>query len=449
VSSVAERSAQLSRADGDTNPRRRDSERARALAELSHSLAAAIDDVPGVLNGVVQLVSNFLGDTAVIRLVDAAGDTVSVVAVGDPDPSVRTTVTSIVTASPTNLHEIEPWAHAIREARSIELTGGDLAQATRGLPLDSRRAIKELDITATLICPLRSRGQVIGTLGLWRRGDKGEHSPRDQAFAQELADRAALAIDNARLVQRLRAEVEERKRNEENLQLSSELLHRADEKRRALISNLVSVEEEQRRRIAVDVHDDSIQAMAAIGLRLQVMRRHAPTPDLAKRIAEIEETVVSSISRLRQLLVQLDSPSVEEGGLARALSHYMDELFADGTPKTSFRTTIVVEPPAQTRTILYRIAQEALNNVRKHARATKVSLVLSPLDNGVLVTIQDDGIGFNADDVSKRSLPGHLGLRSMVERATMAEGWLTVDSGHGAGTTLRLWLPILDSPADL
>jgi signal transduction histidine kinase len=435
--------------DADANPRRRDSERARALAELSHSLAAAIDDVPEVLTGVVELVSNFLGDTAVIRLIGESGDEVSAVAVGDPDPSVRAAVTSIVDASPTNLHEMEPWARAVEAAQSVELTGADLAQATRGLPVDARRTIRELKITATLICPLRARGQVIGTLGLWRRADKGDHSSRDQAFAQELADRAALAIDNARLVQRLRAEVEERKRNEENLQLSAELLHRSDEKRRALITNLVSAEEEQRRRIAVDVHDDSIQAMAAIGLRLQVMRRHAPTPDLARRIEETEETVVSSISRLRQLLVQLDSPSVEEGGLARALSHYMDELFADGMPKTSFRTTIVAEPPVQTRTMLYRIAQEALNNVRKHARATKVSMALSPLDDGVLVTIHDDGIGFNADVVSKRSLPGHLGLRSMVERAAMAEGWLTVDSGRGAGTTLRLWLPLPEPTAQL
>ncbi len=74
---------------------------------------------------------------------------------------------------------------------------------------------------------------------------------------------------------------------------------------------------------------------------------------------------------------------------------------------------------------------------------------LSSLDSGVLVTIKDDGIGFNVDEVSKRSLPGHLGLRSMIERATMAEGWLTVDSGKGAGTTLRLWLPIQDPVADL
>ncbi len=82
--------------------------------------------------------------------------------------------------------------------------------------------------------------------------------------------------------------------------------------------------------------------------------------------------MTSSIARLRQLLIQLDAPAVDEGGLARAISHYMDELFPDAVPKVTFRTTLVVEPPAQTRTMLYRIAQEALNNVRKHARATKV-----------------------------------------------------------------------------
>jgi signal transduction histidine kinase len=446
---VADSRELVSPPESDTNPRRRDSERARALAELSHTLAAAIDDVPGVLDGVVQLVSNFLGDTAVIRLLEPGGDVMTVVAVGDGDEEVRTAVEAIVASAPTRIHEIEPWAIAIERAQAVALSGAELDEMTTLLPARARQQIRALGITATLICPLRARGEVIGTLGLWRRGEKSDHSHRDQAFAQELADRAALAIDNARLVQRLRTELEERKRNEENLQLTSELLQRADEKRRALVSNLVSAEEEQRRRIAVDVHDDSIQAMAAIGLRLQVMRRHAPTPEMARRIAEIEETVVASISRLRQLLVQLDAPSVEEGGLARALSRYMDEVFPDGIPKTSFRTSITAEPPAQTRTMLYRIAQEALNNVRKHARATKVSMTLSALDGGVLLTVQDDGIGFKVEDVSKRSLPGHLGLRSMVERATMADGWLTVDSGRGAGTTLRLWLPIPVSMADL
>ena len=89
------------------------------------------------------------------------------------------------------------------------------------------------------------------------------------------------------------------------MQLSSELLHRAEEKRRILMSNLVAAEEEQRRRIAVDVHDDSIQAMAAVSLRLQVLRRSAPSREFADKITDIEQAVVTAVGRLRRLLFQL------------------------------------------------------------------------------------------------------------------------------------------------
>jgi signal transduction histidine kinase len=223
--------------------------------------------------------------------------------------------------------------------------------------------------------------------------------------------------------------------------LSSELLHRAEEKRQALMANLVAAEEEQRRRIAVDIHDDSIQAMAAVGLRLQVLRRHAPARDFADKISEIEQTVVMAVGRLRRLLFQLDSAALSEMGLARALSRYVDELFPEEPPSTSFRTSLEEEPPALMRTVLYRIAQEALNNVRKHANAEMVTVVVGPLDDGVLVTVGDNGLGFDVDEEGKRALPGHLGLQSMRERATMADGWLTIDSKRGAGTTVRFWLP--------
>jgi signal transduction histidine kinase len=424
----------------------RDSERARALAELSNSLSEAIGDSDGVLQRIVRLISDFLGDTAVIRLLEETGTTMTVAAVCDSDVAVQARVEEILEISPTALNHTDPYALAIREARSVALAGATLADAMRQHSGPAWQGMDELDVRVMLICPLRARGQVIGTLGLWRRGERPPHSSRDQAFAQELADRAALAIDNARLVDSLRTEVEERKRTEADMQLSSELLHRAEEKRRILMGNLVAAEEEQRRRIAVDVHDDSIQAMAAVSLRLQVLRRSAPTREFADKITEIEQAVVMAVGRLRRLLFQLDSAALHQMGLARALSRYVDELFPETQPRTTFRTNLEVEPPMLMRTVLYRIAQEALNNVRKHARPKQVTVVVGPLDDGVLVTVQDDGLGFDVEGVSKRALPGHLGLQSMRERASIADGWLTIDSKPGAGATVRFWLP---TPKDL
>ncbi len=424
----------------------RDSERARALAELSNSLSEAIGDSEGVLQRIVRLISDFLGDTAVIRLLEETGTTMTVAAVCDSDASVQARVEAILEISPTALSHADPYALAIREARSVALAGSTLADSIRQHSQPARKGMDELDVRVMLICPLRARGQVIGTLGLWRRGERPPHSARDQAFAQELADRAALAIDNARLVDSLRTEVAERKRTQADMELSSELLHRAEEKRRILMSNLVAAEEEQRRRIAVDVHDDSIQAMAAVSLRLQVLRRSAPTREFADKIQEIEQSVVMAVGRLRRLLFQLDSAALHEMGLARALSRYADELFPEAPPRVGFRTGLEVEPPTLMRTVLYRIAQEALNNIRKHARAKQVTVFVGPLDDGVLVTVQDDGMGFDVVEVATRALPGHLGLQSMRERATLADGWLTIDSKPSSGTAVRFWLP---TPKDL
>jgi signal transduction histidine kinase len=444
---VKEAGAHGTHPQADPHPRpQRDGERARALAELSNSLSEAIGDSEGVLQRIVRLISDFLGDTAVIRLLEETGNTMTVAAVCDSDVSVQARVETILGLSPTALHHADPYALAIREARSVALAGSTLADSMRQHSGRAWKAMNALDVRVMLICPLRALGQVIGTLGLWRRGERLPHSARDQAFAQELADRAALAIDNARLVDSLRAEVDERKRAQADMQLSSELLHRAEEKRRVLMTNLVAAEEEQRRRIAVDVHDDSIQAMAAVSLRLQVMRRSAPTRELADKIQEIEQAVVMAVGRLRRLLFQLDSAALHEMGLAHALSRYADELFPEAPPRVSFRTNLEVEPPTLMRTVLYRIAQEALNNIRKHARATQVTVFVGPLDDGVLVTVQDDGMGFDVDGVSTHALPGHLGLQSMRERATLADGWLTIDSKVGSGAAVRFWLP---TPKDL
>jgi signal transduction histidine kinase len=440
MSAPTKEASTASRADPAPRPQR-DGERARALGELSNSLAEAIGDSQSVLQRIVRLISDFLGDTAVIRLLDDNGRTIEVAAVCDSDIAVQMRVEGILAVSPTTLNHLDPYALAIREASPVVLTGGALTDSMRHYSEPVLDGMRELDVTTMLICPLRARGQVIGTLGLWRRGDRAAHSARDRDFAQELADRAALAIDNARLVESLRNEVEERKRTQADMLLSSELLHRAEEKRQALMANLVAAEEEQRRRIAVDIHDDSIQAMAAVGLRLQVLRRHAPARDFADKISEIEQTVVMAVGRLRRLLFQLDSAALSEMGLARALSRYVDELFPEEPPSTSFRTSLEEEPPALMRTVLYRIAQEALNNVRKHANAEMVTVVVGPLDDGVLVTVGDNGLGFDVDEEGKRALPGHLGLQSMRERATMADGWLTIDSKRGAGTTVRFWLP--------
>ena len=424
---------------------RRDADRSRALAELSAMLAEAIGDVDDVLDRIVNLVSEWLGDCAVIRLLDEDGTTIRVVAVRDQDEAAQAVIQSAIESGPIDTSELIPYALVVRDAHSIVLTGDSFAAGTEALTPKSRAALAGLGVHSALICPLRAGGRVVGTLGLWRRGARPAHSERDQNFVQELADRAALAIENARLVSSLRREVEDRKRNEDDLRLTAELLKRADEKRRALIEHLVTAQEAERRRIAIDVHDDSIQAMAAIGIRLQILRRRAPSHELAEEIGDIEHAATESIARLRGLLFRLESSSVDNVGLSRALSRYAAELIPEGQPRVRVRDRLTVDLGGYTPVVLYRVAQEALNNAVKHARSTTITVTLSEVDQGVLMQVEDDGVGFDVEAVGRTALPGHLGMRAMQERAQVAAGWLTVGSTPGEGTQVRCWVPTLSA----
>src|SRR5579859_1715096 len=213
---------------------RRDLVRSQALSDLSARLAESITDINSVLQAVVELVASFLGDTAVIRLVAEDGKTMPMVAVHDTDGSVAATVRAALQTMPADITGLVPYSVVLTEAQPIQLIGERFSDALAPMPEASRAALDGVGLYTALICPLRVSGRVIGTLGLWRHRGDALHSERDRGFAQELADRAALAIENARLVERLTGEIAQRRQNEENLRLTAELLKQVDQKRRAL-----------------------------------------------------------------------------------------------------------------------------------------------------------------------------------------------------------------------
>jgi PAS domain S-box-containing protein len=221
---------------------------------------------------------------------------------------------------------------------------------------------------------------------------------------------------------------------------AEEALRRADEQRRRLLQRLVSVQEEERARVANDIHDDSIQVMTAVGMRLAVLRHELGEHEHAETVSKLEDEVERSIERLRHLLFQLRPASLDREGLAAALRELVDTTLEPGGPVVRLEDRLETEPTPQVRALLFRLAQEALANVRKHARAEHVDIALEPKDGGVLVTIRDDGVGFDVR-TPVRTLPGHLGLASMHERAELAGGWFAVRSSPGAGTMVEFWVP--------
>jgi signal transduction histidine kinase len=220
-------------------------------------------------------------------------------------------------------------------------------------------------------------------------------------------------------------------------------LQRLADQRQNLLDRLVQAQEDERTRIAADVHDDSVQALAAVELRLGLLRRQIADaqPALLETAETLAGTVSEAIGRLRTLLFDLESPAVETD-LATALSVAAENTFEDRLTWT-ITGDLDLDVPEGQRVTAYRIAKEAMANVARHAGAGTVTITLARSGGGFDVVVEDDGRGFDPSTVEPRR--GHLGIPAMADRATIAGGRLDLVRRAQGGMRVRLWLPS-DSP---
>ena len=217
------------------------------------------------------------------------------------------------------------------------------------------------------------------------------------------------------------------------------------DERRRLLRHLVHAQELERRRIAWDVHDDSIQSMVAVGMRLQLLAGRLPE-EHRETLTRLDEAVRGTITRLRTLVFQLRPTAIDRHGLVSALTDFLrDVVVGWGLAPTLHYDELTAEPPTETAITIFRICQEALTNVRKHAKAGSVDVHLSTVDYGTRVRVIDDGIGYSLEQAEAQPLE-HFGLIEMRERAETASGWWTVTGAPGDGTTVEFWLPTIDRP---
>jgi PAS domain S-box-containing protein len=214
-----------------------------------------------------------------------------------------------------------------------------------------------------------------------------------------------------------------------------------EEQRRTFLAQLVAAQEEERYRIAADVHDDSVQAMTTVALRLSVIRAKLEDQGLHEELDKLEDAVNRAVDRLRHLLFELHPRTLDVDGLVPAIREYVRRLTEEEGGPANFRITarVTEEPSSAYRLIVYRIAQEALTNVRKHADARQVMVTIASQDGGILLRIEDDGKGVVASDLQDRR--GHLGLSAMRERAELAGGWWRIDPRDGGGTVVECFVP--------
>jgi two-component system sensor histidine kinase DegS len=228
----------------------------------------------------------------------------------------------------------------------------------------------------------------------------------------------------------------------ENLYLYNRVLEHG-EARRCLLDRVVAAQEEERQRIAVELHDGPVQSMSSTALRLGSARRflrQGETERAAEILAQAESKLGEETQSLRDLMGMLHPPILDERGVESALRDYALEFSKETGIPVHLEAGLPERLDRSHETVLYRIVQEALTNVRKHAQATSVTVSLEALDGRMRLEVVDDGVGFEPEEIPALVAQGHFGLMSMRQRAELAGGscnWVTAPQ-HGTRVVVSI-----------
>jgi signal transduction histidine kinase len=315
---------------------------------------------------------------------------------------------------------------------------GAVMQARRPARVDDLRADRQAygpSVAATgaisaAMVPMVYHRQSVGVLIAHDQLERKTFTPAELQLMELFAARATLALGMTR------AMLSERERAEAEIMLT-----RAEEReqsRRETLRRVVDAQERERRRIARELHDDTGQSLTSVLIGLRLAEETGDLDATRQMLAELRETVTAAIRDLRSLAVELRPTALDDFGLEPALDRLVDTF--------GRRTGLAIDMHVsgldrrlgdQLETTLYRIVQEALTNVAKHAGATRVSVIVRGHDHVVSVVVEDDGRGFEGAGRAQG-----LGLVSMRERAELLDGTLRVESAPGQGTRVAVEVPV-------
>jgi signal transduction histidine kinase len=342
---------------------------------------------------------------------------------------------------------------------------GSQALAAGLQTLDLARLHEQTLVTEVLPkCPASRRNALIKQAGIFFAAaitpiEKTHRSAREataqlKKFIETLSRRTVeLAASN----RELSLEITQRKAVEEALKKSerhySQLLEKSDrlqEQLRRLSRQILSAQEDERKMISRELHDVIAQTLTGINVRLANLKKEAAvnTKGLDRNIARTQRLVEKSVNIVHQFARELRPAVLDDLGLIPALHSFMKSFSA----RTGIRTQLVAfsgveQLETARRTVLYRVAQEALTNVDRHAQASRAKVRIQRLDGTISMRIKDDGKGFQVERLSHRSRNKRLGLLGMRERLEMVSGNFIVESAPGKGTTIQARVPFANDRA--
>lgn len=219
-------------------------------------------------------------------------------------------------------------------------------------------------------------------------------------------------------------------------------LRAKEQLRDTLIAKLMTAQEDERKRISRELHDETSQALTSLMLTMRALSEDAPKPEQKEALLVARDVAANILREVRELAVELRPPALDDLGLVAALERYIDKFIVryglNVELHTEGREAVVADPVA---VALYRIVQEGLNNVVKHAQASAVSVRITFLPEQITVVINDNGRGMSDADLIRAQQENRLGLYGMRERVELLQGQLEIRRAAQGGTELFIAIP--------
>ena len=315
-----------------------------------------------------------------------------------------------------------PFAACMQDRKSVILSDISLEKAKT--PFErwlARRGFKSL-----IAVPVALGEQVLGVI-FAAAVYPDAFSRDDLTFLQTVSDHVAVALTNARLLQELREK---------------------ERFRGLLLNKVVTAQEEERKRISHELHDQIGQLLTALLIQLQLLERDLNEPPLKDRVKMLKQLAEEISIHLHHIAWELRPPALDELGLLAALERVTEEWSRRFNIPCEFEVNGALNGQFEPEVAIgiFRIVQEALTNIAKHARATHARVTVQQENGELVVTVEDNGIGFRVKDIMRHPDENkRLGLLGMMERAAMLSGKLDIESKPGKGTKVQLRIPLTKS----
>lgn len=365
-----------------------------------------------ILHVVAQLTADLFSARCCVFLLDSNKTLVPVVAVGSYDPDLKKKWKALKGHPP-----YPAILNMINSRQAVILTPADIES---GMP---REMVEDFSYAWIAMAPITFRGDVAGVMQVDRPLQGKAFDREETAIISAIAKETAIAMENAKLI--------------EELGRKEQLLHQ-------LFSKLICAQEDERKRVASEIHDGVIQSLLGIWYRLQHFSDDSPgEKNVRDEVEKLKDLLGQQIQDIRQIVYNLRPIMLDTYGLGPAIRALLRNI----QEECNMQTELALEGSNQRLALnfemaIYRILQELLNNVVKHSQATKLQVMFISGSDQTVLLVKDNGVGFNRSRLTNLGSPGnHLGLASIQERVLLLGGTCDIDSRPGWGTTVTIRVP--------